>query len=106
MVLYSSPAPSKLFWLSCRYTICWDGPRLLELQSWFVRPQLSRWLLIGRLQIFSIPLNTLTANILKNLQLKQMKSRDKRTKMMSELLNNIKRFALSLSSMALELTFS
>ena len=79
---------------------------MLELQSWFVRPQLSRWLLIDRLQIFSIPLNTLTANILKNLQLKQMKSRDKRTKMMSELLNNIKRFALSLSSVALELTFS
>jgi len=43
-------------------------------------------------------LNALTANILKNLQLKQMKSRDKRTKMMSELLNNIKRFALFLLS--------
>lgn len=47
-------------------------------------------------QVISVPLNTLIASVLKKLQLKQMKSRDKRTNMMSELLNNIKRFALSL----------
>ena len=53
--------------------------------------------------MFSIPLNTFTANILKNLQLKQMKSRDKRTKMMSELLNNIKRLALFFVSLPSDL---
>ncbi|KAF9779193.1 metal resistance protein YCF1 [Thelephora terrestris] len=46
------------------------------------------------IMVFSIPLNAFTANILKKLQLKQMKSRDKRTKMMSELLNNIKSIKL------------
>jgi hypothetical protein len=51
-----------------------------------------------------MPLNTFIARVLKNLQLQQMKSRDKRTKLMSELLNNIKRFALFFSSTTPELT--
>jgi len=51
-----------------------------------------------------VPLNTLTARVLKGLQLEQMKSRDKRTKMMSELLNNIRRSALPLLSTTPELT--
>jgi len=51
-----------------------------------------------------MPLNTLAARVLKNLHLEQMKSRDKRTKMMSELLNNIKRFALSLLSTTAKFT--
>ena len=40
----------------------------------------------------SIPMNTIIARALKKMQEKQMKNRDKRTRLMSELLNNIKRF--------------
>lgn len=43
---------------------------------------------------FSIPLNAYIARVLKKMQQTQMKNRDKRTKMMNELLNNIKRSAL------------
>ena len=45
--------------------------------------------------IFSVPLNTVIAGLLKKMQDKQMKNRDQRTKMMSELLNNIKRYFVS-----------
>ena len=96
MVSCSSLVHSKSPWRLYHYTTCWGGRRLLELQLWFVGPQPSRRSLIDRSQVISVPLNTLIASVLKKLQLKQMKSRDKRTNMMSELLNNIKRFALSL----------
>jgi len=43
------------------------------------------------IMIFSVPLNTVIANLLKNLQIKQMKSKDKRSRLMSELLANIRR---------------
>ena len=45
--------------------------------------------------IVSIPLNTLIARFLKKLQEKQMKNRDKRTRLMSDLLANIRRFAFA-----------
>lgn len=41
--------------------------------------------------IVSIPLNTVIARFLKRLQEQQMKNRDKRTRLMSELLANIRR---------------
>jgi ABC-type bacteriocin/lantibiotic exporter with double-glycine peptidase domain len=40
--------------------------------------------------VFSIPLNTIIARYLKGLQQIQMKNRDERTRLMSELLSNIK----------------
>ena len=43
------------------------------------------------IMVFSVPLNTIIARLLKKMQEKQMKNRDKRTRMMSELLNNIRR---------------
>jgi ATP-binding cassette subfamily C (CFTR/MRP) protein 1 len=46
------------------------------------------------IMIFSVPLNTMIANFLKNLQVKQMKSKDKRSRLMSELLANIKSIKL------------
>ncbi|TFY83303.1 hypothetical protein EWM64_g713 [Hericium alpestre] len=46
------------------------------------------------IMIFSIPLNTVIARSLKRLQEKQMKNRDKRTRLMSELLANIKSIKL------------
>lgn len=42
--------------------------------------------------VVSIPLNTLIARLLKKLQEQQMKNRDKRTRLMSELLANIRRW--------------
>ncbi len=42
--------------------------------------------------IFSVPLNTVIANFLKNLQIRQMKCKDKRSRLMSELLANIRRY--------------
>jgi ATP-binding cassette subfamily C (CFTR/MRP) protein 1 len=42
--------------------------------------------------IFSIPLNTTIARMLKKMQEEQMKNRDRRTRLMSELLANIKRY--------------
>jgi ATP-binding cassette, subfamily C (CFTR/MRP), member 1 len=42
--------------------------------------------------IFSIPLNSLIARQLKKMNEQQMKYRDKRTKLMNELLINIKRW--------------
>lgn len=41
--------------------------------------------------IISIPLNTTIARMLKKMQEQQMKNRDRRTRLMSELLANIKR---------------
>ena len=41
--------------------------------------------------IISVPLNTLVAKALKGMQEKQMNNRDRRTRLMSELLANIKR---------------
>ncbi|KAJ3561287.1 hypothetical protein NP233_g10282 [Leucocoprinus birnbaumii] len=46
------------------------------------------------IMIISIPLNTYIARVLKGMQEKQMKNRDKRTRLMSELLNNIKSIKL------------
>ncbi|KAJ8516868.1 hypothetical protein ONZ45_g5873 [Pleurotus djamor] len=46
------------------------------------------------IMIFSIPLNTFIARIQKKMQEEQMKNRDKRTRLMSELLNNIKSIKL------------
>ncbi|KAF9457511.1 multidrug resistance-associated ABC transporter [Collybia nuda] len=46
------------------------------------------------IMIVSIPLNTLIARILKTMQEQQMKNRDKRTRLMSELLANIKSIKL------------
>lgn len=41
--------------------------------------------------VVSIPLNTMIARLLKRQQEQQMKNRDKRTRLMSDLLNNIRR---------------
>ncbi|CAE6428317.1 unnamed protein product [Rhizoctonia solani] len=46
------------------------------------------------IMIVSLPLNTYIARLLKNLQQAQMKNRDARTRLMSELLNNIKSIKL------------
>ncbi|KAI0065635.1 metal resistance protein YCF1 [Artomyces pyxidatus] len=46
------------------------------------------------IMIFSIPLNTWIANILKKMQQTQMKNRDQRTRLMSELLANIRSIKL------------
>ncbi|THU99163.1 multidrug resistance-associated ABC transporter [Dendrothele bispora CBS 962.96] len=46
------------------------------------------------IMIISIPLNTYIARILKRMQQQQMKNRDKRTRLMSELLANIKSIKL------------
>ncbi|EIN06055.1 multidrug resistance-associated ABC transporter [Punctularia strigosozonata HHB-11173 SS5] len=46
------------------------------------------------IMIFSIPLNTFIARFLKRLQEQQMKNRDKRTRLMSELLANIRSIKL------------
>ncbi|KAH0582641.1 hypothetical protein H2248_010564 [Termitomyces sp. 'cryptogamus'] len=46
------------------------------------------------IMIFSIPLNTFIARALKRMQEQQMKNRDKRTRLMSELLANIKSIKL------------
>ncbi|KAF8892115.1 multidrug resistance-associated ABC transporter [Infundibulicybe gibba] len=46
------------------------------------------------IMIFSIPLNTFIARIMKRMQEQQMKNRDKRTRLMSELLANIKSIKL------------
>lgn len=43
------------------------------------------------IMVFSIPLNTFIARILKKMHEQQMKNRDKRTRLMTELLANIKR---------------
>ncbi|KAF8636372.1 hypothetical protein AX17_003557 [Amanita inopinata Kibby_2008] len=46
------------------------------------------------IMIISIPLNTFIARVLKKMQEQQMKNRDKRTRLMSELLSNIKSIKL------------
>ncbi|KAJ3872855.1 multidrug resistance-associated ABC transporter [Lentinula edodes] len=46
------------------------------------------------IMVFSVPLNTFIARILKRMQQEQMKNRDKRTRLMSELLANIKSIKL------------
>ena len=44
--------------------------------------------------VFSVPLNTVIATFLKNLQVKQMKCKDKRSRLMSELLANVRRYCI------------
>ena len=44
--------------------------------------------------IFSVPLNTFIARFLKRMQERQMKNRDHRTRLMSELLANIRSIKL------------
>ena len=44
--------------------------------------------------VFSVPLNTIIARVLKRMQEKQMKNRDHRTRLMSELLANIRSIKL------------
>ncbi|KAH9000229.1 P-loop containing nucleoside triphosphate hydrolase protein [Lactarius akahatsu] len=46
------------------------------------------------IMIFSVPLNTFIANLMKNLQVQQMKNKDKRSRLMSELLANIRSIKL------------
>lgn len=46
--------------------------------------------------VIAVPINTGLARFSKKLQEKQMKDRDARTRMMSEVLNNIKRFMVLL----------
>ncbi|KAH9967354.1 metal resistance protein YCF1 [Russula dissimulans] len=46
------------------------------------------------IMVVSVPLNTMIANFLKNLQVKQMKYKDKRSRLMSELLANIRSIKL------------
>jgi ATP-binding cassette, subfamily C (CFTR/MRP), member 1 len=46
------------------------------------------------IMVISVPLNTMIANFLKNLQVKQMKYKDKRSRLMSELLANIRRYCI------------
>ncbi|QRV89229.1 ABC transporter transmembrane region [Ceratobasidium sp. AG-Ba] len=46
------------------------------------------------IMVISLPLNTFIARVLKKMQGEQMKNRDKRTRLMSELLNNIKSIKL------------
>ncbi|KAI9440473.1 P-loop containing nucleoside triphosphate hydrolase protein [Lactarius indigo] len=46
------------------------------------------------IMIFSVPLNTFIANLMKNLQIQQMKNKDKRSRLMSELLANIRSIKL------------
>ncbi|KAI0305966.1 metal resistance protein YCF1 [Multifurca ochricompacta] len=46
------------------------------------------------IMIFSVPLNTVIASFLKNLQIRQMKNKDKRSRLMSELLANIRSIKL------------
>ncbi|KAG8790592.1 hypothetical protein FRC12_011475, partial [Ceratobasidium sp. 428] len=46
------------------------------------------------IMVVSLPLNTFIARVLKKMQSEQMKNRDKRTRLMSELLNNIKSIKL------------
>jgi ABC-type bacteriocin/lantibiotic exporter with double-glycine peptidase domain len=42
------------------------------------------------IMVISVPLNTVLARYMRKLSTKQMKIRDRRTKFMSEILNNIK----------------
>jgi len=44
------------------------------------------------IMFISVPLNMVVAKALKGMQEKQMKNRDRRTRLMSELLANIKRY--------------
>ncbi|KAH9975853.1 P-loop containing nucleoside triphosphate hydrolase protein [Lactifluus volemus] len=46
------------------------------------------------IMLFSVPLNTVIANFLKNLQVQQMKNKDKRSRLMSELLANVRSIKL------------
>ncbi|TFK18058.1 metal resistance protein YCF1 [Coprinopsis marcescibilis] len=46
------------------------------------------------IMVFSVPLNTSIARVLKRMQEEQMKNRDRRTRLMSELLSNIKSIKL------------
>jgi ATP-binding cassette, subfamily C (CFTR/MRP), member 1 len=46
------------------------------------------------IMVVSVPLNTVIAAFLKSLQIKQMKYKDKRSRLMSELLANIRRYCI------------
>ncbi|KAH9989856.1 metal resistance protein YCF1 [Russula vinacea] len=76
-----------LMFLSAPFQVTLAFVSLYNLLGW------SAFVGVG-IMVFSVPLNTVIANFLKNLQVKQMKSKDKRARLMSELLANVRSIKL------------
>ncbi|KAF5362251.1 hypothetical protein D9756_002523 [Leucocoprinus leucothites] len=80
----------------CTYgLIAFSGPLQITLAFVSLYSLLGWSAFVGvAIMVFSIPLNTWIARALKRMQEQQMKNRDQRTRLMSELLNNIKSIKL------------
>lgn len=69
----------------------WSGPLQISISIYFLWVTLGPSILAGlAVMIVLIPLNALIANKVKQYQVKQMNLKDKRIKMMNEILNGIK----------------
>lgn len=69
----------------------WSAPLQISLAIYFLWQILGPSVLSGlAVMIILIPVNGVIANKAKNLQIKQMKNKDERVKLMNEILNGIK----------------
>lgn len=69
----------------------WSGPVQITISIYFLWMTLGPSILAGvAVMIIMIPINAVITNKLKQLQVKQMSLKDKRIKMMNEILNGIK----------------
>ena len=71
--------------------MAWSAPLQIGLCCYFMWDQIGVAAMAGvATLVLAIPINTLIAKFMKKLQLAQMKSKDKRIKLMNEILNGIK----------------
>lgn len=83
--------PSRFLELTAYLNMIWSAPLQIALALYFLWGILGPSVLAGlAVMIILIPVNGLIANRVKTLQIKQMKYKDERVKLMNEVLNGIK----------------
>lgn len=81
----------KFIELTAYINMIWSAPIQIILALYFLWQVLGASVLAGlAVMIFLIPINAVIANRVKNLQIKQMKNKDERVKLMNEVLSGIK----------------
>ena len=71
--------------------MAWSAPLQITLCCYFMWDQIGVAAMAGvAIVIFAIPINTVIAKLTRKLQLAQMKNKDKRIKLMNEILSGIK----------------
>lgn len=90
-ILYVINSTCRFVELTAYLNMIWSAPLQIALALYFLWGILGPSVLAGlAVMIILIPVNGLIANRVKTLQIKQMKYKDERVKLMNEVLNGIK----------------